>query len=118
MPSTGICGRRFRAIRDSGGLVGLNYYRAFLSSRNAFKDGCEVTFDEVAAHVEHWLELGGEDTVSLGSDYDGGDVPAWLDGCEKLVGFRARMGERFGRDLADKLFYANARDFFVRNETM
>ena len=70
---------QFRAIRDSGGLVGLNYYRAFLSSRNAFEDGCEVTFDEVAAHVEHWLELDGGDTVSLGSDYDGGDVPAWLD---------------------------------------
>lgn len=106
----------FRAIRDAGGVVGLNYYRGFIVERDCPAAG-EATFDELAAHVEHFLDLGGEDTLALGSDYDGSDVPAWLDSCEKVPGFYARVVERFGRTVADKMFYENARAFFERNET-
>lgn len=105
----------FRAIRDTGGVVGLNYYRGFIVERACPAEG-EATFDELAAHVEHFLDLGGEDTLALGSDYDGSDVPVWLDRCEKLEGFHARMVERFGQAVVDKLFYENARAFFERNE--
>jgi membrane dipeptidase len=59
----------FRAIRDSGGVVGINFYRDFV--------GPEGTMDELTAHVEHFLELGGEKTLCLGGD---------LDGCEALAG--------------------------------
>ncbi len=110
----------FRAIADRGGLVGLNYYRAFITDRSegaAPADG-EVTFDELAAHVEHWLDLGGEDVVALGSDFDGADVPAWIDACEKVGDLRARMVERLGEELVEKLFWRNALAFYERNETV
>ena len=78
----------FRAIVDAGGIVGINYYRAFISNRvkghEAPADG-EVTFDELAAHVEHFLDLGGEGTIALGSDFDGSETPDWLDACEKVA---------------------------------
>ena len=120
----------FRAIRDAGGVVGLNYCRSFLTTREldgasatasgdhvAAQPADDVTFDEVAAHIEHFLDLGGEDVVALGSDYDGTDVPGWLDGCEKVGGFYKLVERHFGASVACKLFFENARAFFVRNET-
>ena len=58
----------FRAIRDSGGVVGLNLYTDFL--------GCGG-MDAVVRHVEHLLDLGGDRTLALGGD---------LDGCNTLGG--------------------------------
>ena len=111
---------QFRAIRDGGGLVGINYYRGFISNRavtpKAPADG-EVTFDELADHVEHFLDLDGERTLALGSDFDGCEPPSWLDACEKLAPFHERIASRFGHELADRLFWHNAHEFFLRNET-
>ena len=106
---------QFRAIRDLGGLVGLNFYTGFLTERDP-RSG-DVTFDELAAHVEHFLDLGGEDTLALGSDWDGCDTPAWLAHCDAASELRRLMADRFGADLAHKIFFTNAHDFFVRNET-
>ena len=57
----------FRAIRDTGGVVGLNFYRDFVGGDR---------MDDLVAHVEHFLALGGERTLALGGD---------LDGCEALA---------------------------------
>ena len=125
--SRSVCGNRrnltddqFRAILDAGGVVGINYYRGFVSNRakgfSAPADG-EVTFDELAAHVEHFLDLGGEGAIALGSDFDGSDTPDWLSTCEKVAPFRERIAARFGEELAERMFFTNAHEFFVRNET-
>ncbi len=58
---------QFRAIRDSGGVVGLNLYLHFVG---------RPTMDALVAHVEHFLALDGEKTLCLGGD---------LDGCEALA---------------------------------
>ena len=108
---------QFRAIRDSGGLAGLNYYRSFITTRDIKATG-EVTFDELAAHVEHFLDLDGENTLALGSDWDGSDVPAWLTPCDTIAALRARFAERFGEVITQKMFCSNTRGFFVRNETL
>ena len=55
----------FCAIRDSGGVVGLNLYTDFLGG-----DG----MDAVVRHVEHLLDLGGDETLALGGDLDGCDT--------------------------------------------
>lgn len=110
----------FRAIRDAGGVVGLNYSCGFLTTRDltgAGSDPSDVTFDEVAAHIEHFLDLDGADVVTLGSDFDGTDTPAWLSTCDQVGTLHTKVVERFGAKTADKLFFTNARDFFVRNET-
>lgn len=111
---------QFRAIRDAGGVVGLNYFRIFVSNRatgfDAPADG-EITFDELAAHIEHFLDLDGENVIALGSDFDGCNPPVWLDSCEKVEPFYQQVVRRFGQHLADQLFWHNAHDFFVRNET-
>ena len=52
-------------LDDSGGVVGLNLYTDFLGG-----DG----MDAVVRHVEHLLDLGGDETLALGGDLDGCDT--------------------------------------------
>ena len=105
---------QFRAIRDAGGVAGLNYCSGFLADGAWGEAGRHVTFDQVAAHIEHWLDLGGEDAVALGGDLDGANVPDLLDGADKLPAFQALLVGRFGEEIVRKLCYENALAFFRR----
>ena len=68
--------RQLHAIRDSGGMVGLNLATAFL--RPDGKMLPEVPFELLMRHLDHLIGLLGEDHVGLGSDYDGAVVPEQL----------------------------------------
>ncbi len=60
--------RQVRAVADSGGTVGIMFQNDFLAAKNA-------TAETVVDHIEHIVDLVGEDVPSLGSDYDGAIVP-------------------------------------------
>ena len=67
-------------------------------------------------HIEHFLTLGAEDCLALGSDFDGTDLPPWLDSTGKLVDLYSHMIEHgFSGTLCDKIFFQNASEFFRRN---
>ncbi len=119
--SRAICGHRrnltddqFRAVMASGGVVGLNYCSYFLVDEAFGEKGRQVAFEQVAAHIEHWLDLGGENAVALGGDLDGADVPDILDGADKLPHFQDRLTARFGQSVTEKLCYKNALAFLKR----
>ena len=59
---------QFRAIVQSGGVVGLNYYMTFV--------GKDAGIDKMIEHLEHFLDLGGEKHIGFGGD---------LDGCDPLI---------------------------------
>ncbi len=61
---------QFEAIRDSGGLVGLNFYTAFLNDKPE-----RASMEDVLRHAEYFLALGGEDTLAMGGDWDGAELP-------------------------------------------
>lgn len=119
--SRAVCGhhrnltdRQFAEIRERGGVVGLNYCDKFLSNEVLEGHAADASFDEVAAHIEHWLDLGGEDVVALGGDLDGATVPSLLDGADKMPAFQGLLEHRFGSTITRKLCYANALAFFER----
>ena len=119
--SRAVCGhrrnltdRQFAEIRERGGVVGLNYCDKFLSNEVLEGHAADVSFDEVATHIEHWLDLGGEDVVALGGDLDGATVPSLLDGADKMPAFQGLLEHRFGSTITRKLCYANALAFFER----
>ena len=56
---------QFAEIRSRGGLVGLNFYKAFLNDAPE-----KAGVDDLYAHAEHFLALGGEQVLALGGDYD------------------------------------------------
>ena len=98
---------QFGALTARGGVVGLNFHQGFVR-----EDGYVYNFDELAAHVDHWLSLGGEDHIALGSDRDGAAIPTWLADCSAQRSLFERFEERFGEDITRKLFYENALRFF------
>ena len=60
------------AIRDSGGLVGVNFAVTFLR-----EDGCNdptTPIAEIVRHVDYLVERMGIDHVAFGSDFDGAIV--------------------------------------------
>ncbi len=98
---------QFALIRDRGGIVGLNFHRFFLN-----KDG-NASIKDVAAHLEHFLSLGGENTVAIGSDFDGSDIPCDIKnilGIERIYEYLLRLN--YSEELLDKLFWTNAANFF------
>ncbi|WP_026872337.1 dipeptidase [Inquilinus limosus] len=66
--------RQLDAIRDSGGLVGLNFATAFLRPDGSMN--ADTDLEIMVRHVDALVERLGEDGVGLGSDYDGATVPA------------------------------------------
>lgn len=106
-PSTrNLTDRQLRMIRDSGGIVGLNYATVFLSA-----DGRQLPFsgwDPVLRHVDHLLDVLGEDHLGLGSDFDGATIPLDLGdvaGLPRLLD--ALEGHGYGSDLIRKIAHEN-----------
>jgi membrane dipeptidase len=68
--------RQLAIIRDTNGMVGLNYGNIFLRP-----DGRPETitdWDPVLRHLDHLIDRLGEDRVGFGSDFDGTSVPAGI----------------------------------------
>lgn len=102
---------QIREMMERKCLIGLNYYNAFLRS-----DGQEATGEDLWRHVEHFLALGAQDCLALGSDFDGAQVPAFLDCPEKVAGLEAFFLQKgLSPALAEKILWCNALDFFKLN---
>jgi membrane dipeptidase len=74
------------AIRDSGGLVGINYATSFL--REDGRMNPDTPLETLVRHADHLIGILGTDGVGLGSDFDGAAIPAALGdvaGLPKLV---------------------------------
>ena len=65
--------RQLAVIRDSDGMVGLNFATSFLSADGRRVPG--MGFEPVLRHLDHLIEHLGEDRVGFGSDFDGAEVP-------------------------------------------
>ena len=69
-----LCGHRrnladdmIRAMAEKGGVAGINFYPNFVH------DSGNITAEHLADHVEYMYNLGGEDFVAMGTDFDGYD---------------------------------------------
>lgn len=65
--------RQLAQIRETGGLVGLNFATFYLRADG--RASPEMGWDELLRHTDHLIEHLGEDHVGLGSDFDGCVVP-------------------------------------------
>lgn len=91
-------------------LIGLNYYVSFLSDRG------EASPEDLRRHVEHFLELGAGDCLALGSDFDGADLPGWLNTPDKAAGlYRRFLDWGLTRAQAEGILWKNALRFFREN---
>jgi membrane dipeptidase len=104
--SRNLTDKQLAAIRESGGLVGVNYAASFL--RPDGKQDKDTPADLIIQHVQYLLEHLGEDGVGLGSDFDGATIPAELGSAAGLQILVEKMRERqFGAALIEKVCFRN-----------
>ncbi|MDQ0513232.1 dipeptidase [Ancylobacter amanitiformis] len=68
--------RQLDAVRESQGLVGLNYATTML--RPDGQENAQTPLCDMVRHIHHLVERMGIDCVALGSDFDGATIPAAL----------------------------------------
>lgn len=74
--SRNLTDRQLHMIRDSDGMVGLNYAVGFLNSDGQKNAACG--WEPMLRHLDHLIATMGEDHVGLGSDFDGAEIPEVL----------------------------------------
>jgi len=68
-------------IANTGGVIGVVFYTAFLSSANS----SSVTVQNVIQHIDYIKNLVGIDYIAIGADYDGGiTAPVGLNDVSKM----------------------------------
>jgi membrane dipeptidase len=83
-PSTrNLTDAQLDAVRDSGGVVGVNFAVSFLRADGARLPE-ETGLDEIVRHVRYLADRMGVDHVAFGSDFDGAVVPTALGGIAGL----------------------------------
>jgi membrane dipeptidase len=94
------------AIRESGGMVGLNFATGFLRPDGQMR--ADTPIELMVRHVDALIEALGEDGVGLGSDFDGAMIPAEIGdvtGVPKL--FEALLAKGYGEELVGKIALGN-----------
>jgi len=111
-----LCGHRrnltdepFQVIRDRGGLVGINFVPEFLNESGI------ADLQDVLKHVEHFLALGGERCLAVGSDFDGiGTLPSGITGVESIENLAEEMlRHNYSENLVHSILFDNAYHFFL-----
>jgi len=112
---------QLKALGDTGGVVGVNFYSAFLSE--AFRLSLEkdrgttapenpsvkVPSSIIADHIEYMVKMAGEDSVALGSDFDGIEAtPEGISGCDYFPVLEKELTARgFSDKRIEKIFNLN-----------
>lgn len=99
---------QFIAVKKTGGVVGISLCREHID------DNPDI--QSVIRHIDHYLSLGGEDTVCFGCDFDGASIVGGISGiCDiyKLRDELLKIG--YNDKLIDKIMYKNADNFIIKN---
>ncbi len=94
------------AIRESGGLVGVNFNVGFLAEDGSADPG--LPLDVMVRHVDHLVEKLGPEGVAMGSDFDGATMPSAIRdvaGVQRL--FEALSSAGYDQDSLENLGYRN-----------
>ena len=78
--------------------MGLNFYKAFLNDLPE-----KACMEDVLRHADYFLSLVGEDTLAMGGDWDGADLPADMPGLSAIPAlyelFSAALPGSVGREI-------------------
>lgn len=94
------------AIRESKGMVGLNFATGFLRPDGKFQT--DTPIELMVRHVDALVDALGEDGVALGSDFDGAQMPDAIKdvtGVPKLL--QALLDKGYGEALVRKIAMEN-----------
>lgn len=91
-------------IFKMGGLVGINLCNDFV--------GEEDFPGNILRHIERMILLGGENSIALGTDFDGCTTVEGIKSISDMTNFYQIIAKNLGKTLTNKIFYENAKNFF------
>lgn len=115
--SRAVCSHRrnltdelFTRVRSLGGVVGISMAPEHLS------DSGIADISDICRHIYHYLDIGGEDTVCLGCDFDGiSTTPKEISGIKDIEKLKERLSQDgLSDETLAKLFFDNAHRFIGR----
>lgn len=93
-------------IAEKGGLIGLCPYPVFLG---------QDVFLGIYRNIMHLLEMGFENNIAVGSDFDGAKMHEKLCSIDKIPDLYAYLREKgLNNSLLDKIFFKNAYNFIAK----
>lgn len=104
--SRNLTDKQLAAIRESRGMVGVNFATSFIRPDGQRND--HTPLEEMIRHMDHLIEHVGVDGVGLGSDFDGATIPAEIGdvrGLPRLVDAMRKHG--YDEATLRKLCYEN-----------
>jgi membrane dipeptidase len=105
--------RQLAAIRDTGGMVGLNFATCFLRPDGSMRPDTDIEL--MVRQIDYLLGKLGEDHVGLGSDFDGAVVPEKIGSAAGLpVLIAALREEGYSEPVLRKLGSSNWLDVLER----
>lgn len=104
-----IDNNQLKLLVQKGGIFGLCFYPVFLGDGDIF--------GQIYKNIFNFLDMGFEDSLSLGSDFDGADM------CKKLYDISAvptlynyLISKKFDEKILNKIFFENAYNFFYKGK--
>ncbi|QKG84520.1 membrane dipeptidase [Kroppenstedtia pulmonis] len=101
--------QQIQALIKRKSLIGITFVPKFVHN-----DPNQATVDDLFRHIDHICNLGGENCIAFGSDFDGIDekIPG-LEDTEKLDSFRGELLKRYSQSWVDQWTHENWYKFYL-----
>lgn len=98
------------SIVKNNGLIGINFYPLFINGTDKYG------YNDLFKHINHFIKLNATDNICIGSDFDGCVMNRPIKNICDLNKLFFAVLEKYGIEIAEKLFYNNAYKFFMSLE--
>ncbi len=101
-----LTGWQLGAIRESDGMVGVNFATCFLRADGQMQ--AQTPLQDILHHLDYLIDKLGEDRVGFGSDFDGAVVPEAIGTAAGLPQLRQAMNDHgYDTALQEKICFGN-----------
>lgn len=91
-------------------VVGINFCNDFLNYRN----DNQSTIEDIITHIDHLLDLGGEDSIGFGSDFDGINSELEIKDSSNMQDIVKALEKRYTKNIVKKICSENVLSLYEK----
>jgi len=92
-----------KILSQKGGVIGINFEKSFLG------ENIPAKVSDMINHIKHIKNIGGIDVISIGSDFDGVELPSEITNIGEIDKLASELKKNnFSEEEIEKIFYKNA----------
>jgi membrane dipeptidase len=101
--------KQLRALADQGGVVGINFFVCFI--RPDLARNPDTSLEQVLAHIDHVVNVVGDEHVGIGTDFDGAVMPDSVRDASKMADVVRAMSTQlhYSDDRIERICNGNVR---------